>query len=48
MPEESEQPIGLWGKFVALFLGVPPVAFRGDAYHQDVDQDVPSERQPPR
>lgn len=26
MPEESARPVGPWGKFVALFLGVPPIA----------------------
>jgi hypothetical protein len=35
MPDESRRRMGPWGKFVALFLGAPPLA----VYAADLDDD---------
>ena len=40
MAQETERPVGPWGKFVALFLGVPPIAVL--AADEDEDEDEPS------
>ena len=48
MPEESARPIGPWGKFVALFLGVPPIAVLAADDDGDVDEDTPPEQAAPR
>ena len=42
MPDESTRPMGPWGKFVALFLGVPPLA----VYAADMDDDEDHESGP--
>ena len=49
MPEKSARPVGPWGKFVALAMGIPPVAVLAAADDdEDVDEDVPPQRRPPR
>lgn len=42
MPDESTRPMGPWGKFVALFLGVPPLA----VYAAEMDDDEDDESRP--
>ena len=46
MPEQSARPVGPWGTFVALFLGVPPIAVLAADEDEDVDEDIPPK--PPR
>ena len=44
MPEQSEPRVGPWGKFVALFLGVPPIAVL--AADDDDESDDPAAPRP--
>ena len=41
MPESSH-PVGPWGKFVALFLGIPPIAVLADDDDEAADSSAPS------
>ena len=47
MPEESARPVGPWGKFVALFIGVPPIAVLAADDDEDVDEQALPERRRP-
>ena len=50
MPDESQQRMGPWGKFVALLSGAPPFAVHATDSADDNDDDKepgPTE-QPPR
>jgi len=44
MPEKSARPVGPWGKFFALFLGVPPIAVLAT----DEDDEAENSAEPPR
>lgn len=47
MAEESARPVGPWGKFVALFLGIPPIAVLA-ADDDDESDDPPRSTRPTR
>lgn len=42
MAQETARPVGPWGKFVALFLGVPPIAVLAADEDDDEEEDQPS------
>ena len=46
MPEESARPVGPRGKFVALAMGVPPIAVLAADNDEDVDEHDPPQRPP--
>jgi hypothetical protein len=48
MPDESARSVGPWGKFMALFLGVPPIAVLAADDDEDDDEPVAPQRRPPR
>ena len=49
MPDESQQRMGPWGKFVALFLGAPPFAVHATDFANDDDDKEPGPaEQPPQ
>jgi len=47
MPEESARPVGPWGKFVALAMGIPPIAVLAADDDEDVDEHDPPQPRPP-
>lgn len=44
MMPESSRPVGPWGKFVALFLGVPPIAVLAADDDDEADDSVAPRR----